>query len=262
MAIVAHVDADRLAVIYLARGADADPLIRFRRFVHSYRRFNAGELHDLVIIFKGFNDPADLTAARELFSSLDHQALFTGDDNFDLGAYVDAAQQVPHARLCFLNSNSEILCDGWLAKLAANFAVPGVGLVGATGSFESLPAFPSFPNPHIRSNAFMICRDLFLEMLSSIRLTTKLAAYSVESGPNSITRQIFERGLSALVVGRDGRGYSPSWWPHNQTFRQGSQANLLVHDNVTRTFENLPFGNKVAISRRTWGEFILPGKRL
>jgi hypothetical protein len=41
----------------------------------------------------------------------------------------------------------------------------GVGLVGATGSYESLgPAldgFPAFPNIHIRSNAFLIQRELF-----------------------------------------------------------------------------------------------------
>jgi hypothetical protein len=253
---------DPVALIYLARGADADHLARTRRFLHSYRRFKMGEDHDLMIIFKGFRDADHLAETRALFQPLQHQPLFTADDSFDLGAYYEAAQQIPHERLCFLNSSSEIISDHWLSKLAANFTVPRVGLVGATASFESLPGFPDFPNPHVRSNAFMIGRQLFLELISRFKLTTKWSAYSVESGPLSLTQQIFERGMSALVVGLDGRGYTPGWWPHSQTFRQGSQSNLLIHDNVTRTFESLPFNEKMEITRRTWGEFILAGKHL
>jgi hypothetical protein len=253
---------DAVALIYLARGADADHLARTRRFLYSYRRFNMGEDHDLLIIFKGFRDSNHLAETRELLQPLHYQPLFTEDDSFDLGAYFAAAQQIPHERLCFLNSSSEIISDKWLSKLSANFVVPRVGIVGATASFESLPGFPNFPNPHVRSNAFMIRRHLFLELMSRFELTTKWSAYSVESGPASMTQQIFERGLTALVVGLDGRGYTPGWWPHSQTFRQGAQSNLLVHDDVTRTFESLPFGEKMEISQRTWGEFICSGKHL
>lgn len=253
---------DPIALVYLARGADVEHEARSRRFLQSYRRLEAGEAHRLFIIFKGFKDANHLMEGQEIFRSLDHAPLFTGDLSFDLGAYIEAARHISHERLCFLNSSSEILCDGWLSKLSANFAMPGVGIVGATASFESLPGFPSFPNPHIRSNAFMIRRDLFLEVLSRFDLTTKWSAYSAESGHASMTLQIFEKGMTALVVGRDGRGYTPSWWPHSQTFRQGSQSNLLVHDNVTRTFERLPFVDKMEIGQRTWGEFILPGKHI
>jgi hypothetical protein len=253
---------DPVALIYFARGADDNHLARSRRFVRSYRRFKAGEEHDLMIIFKEFKDADHLAETREIFQSLRYQPLFTGDDRFDLGAYFEVAQQIPHERLCFLNSSSEILCDGWLLKLSANFAIPRVGIVGATASFESLPGFASFPNPHLRPNAFMIRRRMFLEMISRFELTKKWCAYSAESGPTSITQQVVERGLTALVVGRDGRGYSPEWWPHSQTFRQGSQTNLLVHDNVTRTFESLPFSEKMEVSQRSWGDFIVPSKHL
>jgi len=255
-------ERERLALIYLARGADADYLSRFRKFLGSYRRYNPRSDHRLMIIFKGFESAGHLTEGQRIFRSLDYDALFTRDDSLDLGAYREAAQQIPHERLCFLNTNSEIACDGWLAKLSVNFESPGVGLVGATGSFECLPSYPCFPNPHIRSNGFMIRRGLFLELLSTAPLSTKSDAYSIESGPRSITRQVFERGLRALVVGRNGRGYAPTWWPHSQTFRQGLQNNLLVHDNHTRVFENLPFGEKMHMSKLSWGDFLQTNKYL
>jgi hypothetical protein len=253
---------ERPAVIYLARGADRNSSALFRRFMYSYRRHRAGVPHDLFIIFKGFEDARHLAEGRGIFRSVDYQPLFTSDDSFDLGAYLDAARMLQHGTVCFLNSHSEIVDSGWLSKLSANFSAPYVGLVGATGSYESLPTFPSFPNPHIRSNVFMIDRRLFLGLFDGVQLTSKKAALLFESGQNSMTQQVFERGLTAQIVGRDGRGYTPAWWPHSQTFRQGSQSNLLVHDNVTRTFENLPFGEKIQISRRSWGEFIRSDKHL
>ncbi|WP_027578500.1 hypothetical protein [Bradyrhizobium sp. Ai1a-2] len=251
-----------LALVYLARGADVDHLSRFRKFLQSYSRYDAGVDHRLVIIFKGFEGQTDLSEGQRIFRSLNYDPVFTDDDSFDIGAYIEAARQIHQERVCFLNTNSEIACDGWLAKLSANLEIARVGLVGATGSFESLPSFPDFPNPHIRTNGFMIRRALFLELLSNVQLSTKWDAYSVESGGASITRQVLERGLTALVVGRDGRGYAPNWWPHSQTFRQGSQHNLLVHDNVTRTFESLPFGEKIHMSKLSWGEFLQTDKHL
>jgi hypothetical protein len=58
-----------------------------------------------------------------------------------------------------------------------------------------------------------------------------------------------------LVVGRNGRGYPPLKWPLSETFRQGEQSNLLVHDNVTRDFQQLPSSEKQIIIRKTWGNF-------
>lgn len=266
MSDAAFKNQDPIALIYLARGADSDHVARFQRFLSSYKRFSAGMDHTLFIIFKGFDNATHLAEGQEVFRSLDYHTLFTSDDSFDLGAYIEASHCISHKRVCFLNSNSEIASDGWLAKLAVNFALPHVGAVSATGSFESLSSlgdsFPRFPNPHIRSNAFMIQRDIFIDMLAGIKLKSKRDVYSIESGENSVTRRIFERGLTALVVGRDGRGYTPSWWPHSQTFRQGSQSNLLIHDNQTRMFENLSFEDKRQMSNLAWGEYCRMEKRL
>jgi hypothetical protein len=249
-----------LALVYLARGVEVDHLERFRRFVRSYRRVPAGVDHSLFVIFKGFADRERLRAGQEIFLGLDYQPLYTSDDSFDIGAYADAVKEIPHDRVCFVNTNSEVLCEGWLGKLAANLDQPHIGLVGATGSFESLnslhPRFPGFPNVHIRSNAFMMDREQALKVLPAFSIRNKNDAFLAESGPEGLTRRIFDMGLSAVVVGRNGRGYPPSWWPMSQTFRQGLQSNLLVHDKVTRTFETTPWSQKKEMSMRTWGQYL------
>jgi hypothetical protein len=251
------------ALFYVARGADTDHLKLFRRFACSYRKMSPGLEHKLYVIFKDFEGNEHLKLALETFSQQNYHPIYTDDETFDVGAYVCAAKQVPCDRVCFLNTNTEILCDGWLAKLAVNLDQPGVGLVGATGSFESLfhldPQFPRFPNVHVRSNCFMMEREVLLSVLSGCRIRTKKDADFVESGPAGLTRRIFDMGLSALLVGRDGRGYSVPWWSGSQTFRQGTQSNLLAHDNVTRKFRDMPWPEKKEMSVRTWGDYLERG---
>lgn len=247
-----------LAVVYLARGADADHPLRFDRFLKSYRRFAAGAEHDLFVIYKGFRNQTDLDAARALLSSLQHTPIHTNDDAFDLGAYAEALPQIGHDRICFLNTNSEIRCEGWLGKLAVNLDQPRVGAVSATGSFESLSSldsrFPRFPNVHFRSNAFMLDREVAFALLSNLKIADKIDAYFAESGPHGFTRKIFEMGRMAVVVGCNGRGYHPATWHLSETFRQGTQSNLLVHDNVTRAFENLLWREKKIATASAWGD--------
>jgi hypothetical protein len=246
--------------VYLARGADEDALTSFRRFARSYRSHSAGADHDLFVIFKGFSGQDHLRAGREALASLDYLPLYAADDSFDIGAYAAAAAMITHDRMCCLNTFSEILGDAWLGKLAVNHDQHRVGIVGATGSFESLrpidARFPDFPNIHLRSNAFLMARLLLLDILSRFRVREKIDAYMAESGPASLTRCLFEVGLTALVVGRDGRGYPPPWWPASQTFRQGTQSNLLVADNATRTYDRLPWSGKQERCHGTWGRYL------
>jgi hypothetical protein len=261
-----------IALAYLARGADEDYAEKFRTFVRSYRAFRPGVEHKLFIILKGFADSQHLNEGLEIFSSLTFIPIHTSDSSFDIGAYLATATQVEYERICFLNTNSEIASDYWLAKLSNNLDMKNVGLVGATGSFESLSSMdqriPQFPNIHIRSNAFMIDRKRLIDILSKYTIHTKRDMYFIESGPTSITRLILRLGQSALIIGRDGRGYNPENWPKSLTFRQGDQSNLLVKDNVTRVFEQSLWTEKRELSLKTWGRYInsgasdlLPGSR-
>ena len=247
--------ANSLALLYIARGRDDDALGRFRRFVRAYRAHVPGAEHDLFVVFKGFDDNQKLQEARSVFEGLRYSSISTDDDNFDIGAYRAATSQIEHGLIGLVNSSAEPNCDGWIGKLLSNLG-PDVGAVGATGSFESLNALdssiPSFPNVHLRSNGLIMRREDLLVMFPE-RIPDKLSAFHVESGPNSFTRQFFKRGMSVLVVGKDGRGLPPARWPECQGFRQGAQSNLLVHDNVTRLFENSAHVVKCALTRGSWG---------
>jgi hypothetical protein len=245
----------RVAVFYLARGADEDAPAMHRRFQASYCTFPAGKRHDLHIIFKGYPDPVECQKARALFEGLSFNSLYMSDDGFDLRAYFVAAAQTSHDYVCFLNTASEIQSDTWLLKLVRNLELPGVGIVGASGSYEAPSHFGcGFPNIHVRTNAFMMRRADFLATQPEGTLTNKLAVYQLEHGPISITRRMHERGLQSLIVGRDGRGYSPAFWPLSETFRQGNQHNLLVHDKQTKIYRNASASLKQLLFTAAWGK--------
>lgn len=249
-----------IAVAYLARGAGKNWLASFEQFLRSYQNNNAGVDHSLYIIFKGFSDDSTLKEAKKLFSTVPYTPIHLGDDNLDIGAYIDWANQINEKTICVFNTHSEILTDNWLLKLAVNLAIPNVGLVGATASYESLSelnrAFPKFPNIHVRSNAFMINRELFCQITKDMIIAGKHEAFHFESGPESMTRQVLATGQEALLVGSNGRGYSPKYWPESCTFRLGNQTNLLVGDNQTRNFNNFIWQEKREFVLRSWGPYI------
>ncbi|MFH1066662.1 MAG: hypothetical protein V1746_02000 [bacterium] len=251
---------ESIAVIYLARGIDQNHLKSIQRFRESYQRFNAGREHRLYLLFKGFKNPETLDAVQQSFAGIAHESLFYEEDSsFDIGAYAWAAKKITEDHLCFFNTHSEIMASAWLEKFARNGIREGVGLVGATGSYESLhpldPLFPKFPNVHIRTNAFLIRREFFVESTESLHIQNKKDAWMFESGPQSMTQRVLEKGLGIFIVGKNGRGYAPPSWPVSKIFLDGIQENLLVHDNHTRRFENLRWSQKDVCRRNAWGTF-------
>ena len=252
---------EKLAVLYVARGADPEALKRFSSFVISYKRFHAGVDHDLFILLKGFeHDFLIKREACDLFRTIRCTQLDVADNRFDLGAYQASLASIEHKMLCMLNTNSEILCEDWLLKLFNNMRQEGVGIVSATGSYESLAAlgsdFPGFPNIHLRSTAFMLRRDDFLKVVGDRPLRNKREAWVLESGAEGFTRYMYSIGKDALMVGRNGRGYTWPWWSESEVFRLGNQDNLLVHDNVTRAFDGMSYDERCVVAQATWGDSI------
>lgn len=270
-----------LHIVYAPYGPAA-----LERFLDSYRQRPAGVAHDLILVFKGFAGERLSEAYYPLLDGLTHRAVFAPDGGFDLGTYFFAARRCEYERLCFLNSSSVLLADDWLAKLCGAFETPGVGLAGATGSLEShitnlrrqfrlatcpnplrrlvrnqrglrilLRAgfyFPSFPNVHLRTNAFVIDRRQWLTLWAG-PFRTKQDCYDFESGRRSLTRQVQARGLEVRIVGRDGRVYLPAQWYESETFRAGTQRNLLVADNQTRQYLAADAAERRELTRDSWG---------
>jgi hypothetical protein len=246
-----------------------------RAFLRSYRAHTPGVAHELVVLLNG---AAPAGAAREALlaelAEVEHRLLALERPLQDLAAYGEAARRLEHERLCFLNSYSVVLADGWLGHLARALDEPDVGIAGASGSWESQAEwvrgkvghwpyqlvtlagarrrYSRFPNPHIRTTAFALARDTALGV-GLERAHDKRAAYLLESGRASVTRQLFARGLRAVVVGRDGRLHDVADWPRSATYRSGGQRNLLVADNRTRDWELASPRLRTRLTRDAWG---------
>jgi len=275
-----------ICVVHLVRARNG--IKPFEGFLRSYAEHPGGVEHDLIVVFKGFRGKVLPAEYQEAVSGLRPRRLFARDFGFDLRAYGLAARSFPCRYFCFLNSFSALLDAKWLEKLTRAISQPGVGLAGATGSCESLYSnllfakprnpepsplarlwqplriqsckwfFEPFPNWHLRTNAFMISRELMLRVWPRWVLT-KRGAYLFESGRRSLTRRIQALGLKALVVGRDGQACGSEAGARSRTFRQGNQENLLVADNQTREYACADTATRQTLSRLAWGEQADPG---
>jgi hypothetical protein len=257
----------------------------FQRFVAAYREQAAGVEHSLVVAYKAFDGP-ELAEYRRVLGSTSHSELSVPNRGMDIGAYCWIAERTEAHYLCFVNSYAAPLAANWLRILRAQLTRPGIGAVAATGSWESAytnylrrldevgpPSTPMqwakhlnrlrklsryrkhfvpAPNPHLRTNAVMIERSLWLS-LRPRRIRNKWDALLFESGIGGMTSKLLAQGLDVVVTGRDGRAYRRKEWPESGTFRTGPQENLLVADNRTRQYDQADAEGKRLLSLLAWG---------
>jgi hypothetical protein len=283
----------------------------FRTFLESYRHIEPGVDHELVLLLKGFDSPADAGAILSLAEGLASDKIFLPDSGFDIGSYLAAAHELDYDSFCFLNSFSVIKSAGWLGKLAAALG-DGVGLVGASGSWTShysllaydlgfgpyrhifrceperlaalelarargqdfrgplrrglaatlgihilMRHFDSFPSYHVRTNAFLVPRDVIREV-RTWKIETKLDAWRFESGRRCLLRQVEQMGLRGVVVGADGELYEKERWHESNTFWQSQQENLVVEDNQSRDYRDGDGSRRLFLSLLAWGDAAKP----
>jgi len=260
-----------IAVLYLVRNNPVESLGLLQRFLVSYKQFPSGLEHDLIIIFKGFEDDQDLLQKHvEYLQNFRYQSILIDDFGFDHRTYFSAIKQYKTKYYCLLNSFTRILDSDWLFKLYSNLTKSGVGIVGVTGSYESQYTniigepdvtpeklekhkkyFNPYPSYHIRSTGYMISADT-INNLKLPRFVTKMDSYRFESGKDSLTNQIFRMGLDALVVDKNGVGYQKENWAESETFRYRWQDNLLIADKHTQIYQNMDLTEKKRIAFHTW----------
>ncbi len=275
--------ASTIAVVHIVlREFGLEP---FRSFIRSYRAHPPGIAHDLILAFKGFSGETDLEPYRRELDGIAYLHYQPKEGGFDLGTYFQAARDFDHTYFCFLNSRSILLADDWLAKFHRGASREDVGIVGATGSYQSLstdalgadrkPAFseswlrgvarrllinylwllvlyPSFPNAHVRTNAFMMKRDLLLEIARG-KLVSRRDTSCLESGRRSISRQLLEKGLRVLLVDSQGNCHPPADWRNLRLFWQQGQEDLIVGDNQTAAYSTESKPGRAARALRAWG---------
>lgn len=280
-----------VAVVYLARGLGAG-VDAARQFFVSYDQHPSGISHELIVLVKGWENVDGLDEVLSMARSHNARVIELPDDGFDLGAYFRAAKKIPHEWCCFFNSHSKIQGDNWLQILYKSASQHGVGAVSCSGNWGTtvnfflkpfvraclyaklwtalrhlkyaltvaLPTWrhiPIFPNPHIRTNAFIVRRTVWLEFEDGNNIpTSKRDCYVLEHGRKGFTRFLGQKGLKALVAGADGRTFLPSAWLESGTCAVPGLPNLLVSDNQAVDYLE---GDRQ--SRRTM-EFCLWGKEL
>lgn len=262
---------NRAAVIFLNRDLASEGLLD--RFLASYFRFKPRMAHDLYILQKGAT-PISARTTKITQGKTWIKFLNVPDEGFDIGSYLYAAKNIAADYFVFFNSSAKILRKNWLEYLSMYILDNSAGMVSATGSWESfwtniyyleptfrisgwptfptgLKDFPPFPNPHLRTNAFCIKRELFLNLEITVP-KEKIDCWLLESGENSISRQIAKRGYELLVVDKFGNAYKPYLWNAAKTFRSGEQEHLLISDNQTEYFISADPNRREFLSLGAW----------
>jgi hypothetical protein len=280
-----------LALVYLARGVE-EGLASVKCFFDAYNEYTPDCPHDLIVIAKGWENQSERNELQALAIRNKATIYSMPDDGLDWAAYMRLAPQLKQDWLCFLNTHSRPRVKGWLRllRVVADSHADNFGAVGATGSLETLlpnvfarsnnyhgiqavviyPVrvilnayryianicdFTGFPNPHLRSNAFLVRRDLFIEYCQIQKLprckrdTTKL-----ESGRNGFSAYLLAKGLRLFVTGADGNVYEWKQWINSFTFRTHEQQNLLVGDNQTNDYQTSAAHRKANLEFMTWGK--------
>lgn len=264
-----------LALVYLARGASGG-LPSVKAFFEAYCAYPPGCPHSLIVIIKGWKGVKGEEEAKKIAEAHEAKVIGLPDDGFDWGGYMRVAPLLSHDWVFFINTHSRPRIKGWLDLLKKTTEEPGmnVGAVGATASYESfIPGFltpiqnalkligftwnkfPSFPNPHLRSNAFLVRRQLFIDFTATQKIPScKRDAWLLESGRDGFTAFLMDRGLKPLVTGANGKYYTLDQWINSGTFRVPGQPNLLIEDNQTRAYDTVNKNYKKRLEMRAWGK--------
>jgi glycosyltransferase involved in cell wall biosynthesis len=125
-------------------------------------------------------------------------------------------------------------------------------VTSTTGPLQRYGLYKEFPNPHLRSNGFIINREL----LNSFKFKVgqnKIDCCQFESGISGLPTLLEERGLSQILVGADGRTFKVEDWPSSKTFRLEDQENILVRDNQVVVYDEATRERRKHISMLSWG---------
>lgn len=193
----------------------------------------AGLEHDLLLVCKvgAYAPPKGMWAQQA------RRVLYVEHPNegYDIRSLQQVAEDYAnYDNLMWFGSSARILADDWLWKFWYAAQEPDVGAVAASGSYEQgISMLPR--NPHLRTSALMI-NPLRLTALQFGPAYSRLEHYEFEHGLSSLYRRLALNGQRGVVVGANGKVYEESEWPESDTYRHGTQSNLLIADGQTDSY--------------------------
>lgn len=192
-----------VAVAYVYPSANARIYFGLaQRFAQTYQQFPPGHDHTLHVIHNGLaHSPADMRP----FAALPHQDLIRSNLGWDIGAFQDAAEQLPCDLLVCLGSPVHFHKPGWLARMADAYVHHGPHLFGCAGYL--------YPNPHIRTTAFW-CPPQLIQSYPHLIGSTRESRYGFEHGVNSLTHHVQAAGLETIMVTWQGCYPFSQWRDH------------------------------------------------
>lgn len=192
----------------------------FEQFVESYKNFSAGIEHNLIILIKKSTPRYFYNRIVEYTKKNNLKHIKLSDDGLDIGAFMLAAKELQGEYMFCIGSGMTILCDDWLLKFDNAFKNDEkIQLAGAMGSYAQGHS-DRFPNPHIRTCAFMMKRNLFLQYAASHKFPeTKEDTWEIEHGADSLTNFVLNQGgQTVVVVNNDGNVFYTADWEKAQAY--------------------------------------------
>jgi hypothetical protein len=191
----------------------------FEQFIASYKNFSSGIEHNFTVLIKKSTPRYFYNRIVEFSKKNNLKFIKVSDEGLDIGAFILAAKQLQGEYLFCIGSGMTILCNDWLLKFDNAFKNDAkIRLAGPMGTYAQGHS-NRFPNPHIRTCAFMMKRDLFLEYADGHKFPeTKEDTWEIEHCEGSLTNFVLNRDGQAVVVNSDGKIFYPADWEKAQTY--------------------------------------------
>jgi hypothetical protein len=254
--------------------------------------FNRKYSVNLICLVKGDFNPKELTEAGYNFKVL--RVPNTGRDIYSYYYYATYLSKSDF--LFYFNTGSIVLGTQFVLTCLNEVSLNPLNAYAATGSYGSIiasnyfislgPSLTSFGEkfinnvkiiyckfieylfgilgvsfiPHIRTNAFIISRGMFLnsfkEFFYGAPPKSRLFSLLYESSSSGLSGHIIRKGGRILVVGFNSIIYEHNDWLMSATYCSLDQSNLAVHDNRTKEFEFSPPRDKYKLYIGAWGPLL------
>ncbi|MFN8243101.1 MAG: hypothetical protein U0X40_03515 [Ferruginibacter sp.] len=262
----------------------------FYRFFESYQCFPAGCPHDLIILFNGTRYAGGIEKYLQYLDEKNIRYSYqTMAEGLDFTAYFHLAANTSHPYICLLNTSSVIRAANWLELLFSPIRRnPQIALTGPSGSLESFYSttkrsnslllkkgqnrreyfgkiklivknllywrflFRPFPNFHIRTAAFLVEREIFLQYPQRSP-QRKFQAYLIESGRNSLTNFVRKKQRLAFFVDKYGNLFDGANAFRSNVFRKQGQEDLLISDKQSEWFAAASPDEQKRLTQNAWG---------
>lgn len=204
-----------------------------RDFSSTYKQFDPGHKHDLIVI--GYNGQVP-DEDRSAYDGIRAEFASYHGHGRDIAASASVARRLDSDLVIQLSTYTRFHREGWLSRFVDEVEKHGEGVYGASASYEQCPVCYHvgrkfyFPNPHIRTSCWGMSGRMWKINPHTSSIVNRENGFEFESGLWNVSSWATSVGLQSRLVTWES-SYSASMWrtPRN-IFRRGDQSNCLVFD--------------------------------